>query len=237
MGGPGIVAGSGENPRPLSTTGWDTRLYWHWIFYNSIAFIALLTAVAVMVWLSVDVLDLAVGNRNLVGALLVATFGALLFGGVLGSLQWLVVRERVLVPRRRWVVANVGPALLGWLLVIMPAVLQAYRAHEDVGVAYMLAASQTLALGPLLGLSQAVVLRGYTPRWAWWIAANLVSWLIVDLVVAVTQRFNPFDFSNGNDSIAGLYLMLVATTPLTGRAILWVLAPSVISGQKAATTS
>jgi hypothetical protein len=45
------------------------RLYWHWIFYNSIAFIALLTAVAVMVWLSMDVLDLAVGNRNLVGAL------------------------------------------------------------------------------------------------------------------------------------------------------------------------
>jgi hypothetical protein len=134
-------------------------------------------------------------------------------------------------------VANVGPALLGWLLVIMPAVLQAYGAHEDVGVAYMLAASQTLALGPLLGLSQAVVLRAYIPRWAWWIAANLVSWLIVDLVVVVTQRFNPFDFGNGNDSIAGLYLMLVATTPLTGRAILWVLAPSVISGQKAATTS
>jgi hypothetical protein len=100
MGGPGIVAGSGERPRDVSPTGWDTRLYWHWIFYNSIAFIALLTAVAVMVWLSMDVLDLAVGNRNLVGALLVATLGALLFGGVLGSLQWLVVRERVPVPRR-----------------------------------------------------------------------------------------------------------------------------------------
>jgi hypothetical protein len=31
---------------------------------------------------------------------------------------------------------------------------------------YLLAASQTLALGPLLGLSQAAVLRGYTRRWA-----------------------------------------------------------------------
>jgi hypothetical protein len=107
------VAGSGENPRALSTTGWDTRLYWHWIFYNSIAFIALLTAVALMVWLSVDVLDLAVGNRNLVGALLVATFGALLFGGVLGSLQWLVVRERVLVPRRRWGRGQRRPGIAG----------------------------------------------------------------------------------------------------------------------------
>jgi hypothetical protein len=42
--------------------------------------------------------------------------------------------------------------------------------------------SQTLALGPLLGLSQALVLRKYTRRWAWWIGANLASWLIVDLL-------------------------------------------------------
>jgi hypothetical protein len=48
---------------------------------------------------------------------------------------------------------------------------------------------------------------------------------------------NPFDFSHGNDSIAELYLMLVTTTPLTGRAILWVLAPSVVSGQQAGATS
>ena len=81
-------------------------------------------------------------------------------------------------------VANVGPALLGWVLVIMPAD-QAREAHQDVGVAYMLVVSPTLALGPLLGLSQAVVLRAYTPRWPWWIAANLLSWLIVDLVVVL----------------------------------------------------
>ena len=47
-----------------------------------------------------------------------------------------------------------------------------------------------------------------------------MSWLIVDLVVVVIQHFNPFDYSNGNDSIAEIYLMLIATTPLTGRAIL-----------------
>ena len=103
----------------------------------------------------------------------------------------------------------------------MPAVIKAQQAHQDVGVAYMLAVCQTLPLSSLLGLSQEVVLRAYTPRWAWWIAANLVSWLIVDLVVVVIQHINPFDFSHGKDSIAELYLMLVATTPLTGRAILW----------------
>jgi hypothetical protein len=46
----------------------------------------------------------------------------------------------------------------------------------------MLAVSQTLALGPLLGLSQSLVLRKHTGRWAWWIGANLASWLIVDLL-------------------------------------------------------
>ena len=76
----------------------------------------------------------------------------------------------------------------------------------------MLAVSQTLALGPLLGLSQALVLRNYTRRWAWWIGANLASWLIVDLAVALLPYFNPLDFSHGTDSIAQLYLMLVATT-------------------------
>jgi hypothetical protein len=216
----------------VSTSGWETRLYWRWILYNSLAFIALLSAVAVMAWLAVDVLDLAVANRSMISALLVATFGALLFGTVLGSLQWLVVRERLPIPRRQWIVANVGPALVGWLLVIMPAVIQAQDTDADVGLAYMLAVSQTLALGPLLGLSQSLVLRKYTRRGAWWIGANLASWLIVDLVVALVQQFNPLDFSHGTDSIAQLYLMLVATTPLTGRALLWVLAPSAVFDQQ-----
>ncbi len=231
------MAVSGEDRGAVSTSGWDTRLYWRWILYNSLAFIALLTAVAVMAWLAVDVLDLAVANRSMISALLVATLGALLFGTVLGSLQWLVVRERLQIPRRQWIVANVGPALVGWLLVIMPAVIQAQNTDADVGLAYMLAVSQTLALGPLLGLSQALVLRKYTRRWAWWIGANLASWLIVDLLVALVQRFNPFDFSHGNDSIAQLYLMLVATTPLTGRVLLWVLAPSAIFDQQATAKS
>jgi hypothetical protein len=61
-----------------------------------------------------------------------------LFGGVLGALQWLVVRERVPVPRRRWIVANIGPALLAWLLVILPAVINAQNSQEDVSTAYLL---------------------------------------------------------------------------------------------------
>jgi hypothetical protein len=41
-----------------------------------------------------------------------------------------------------------GPALLAWLLVIMPAVIDAQNSREDASVAHPLAASQALALAP-----------------------------------------------------------------------------------------
>ena len=220
-----------------ASSGWSTRLYWLWILYNSVAFVVVLTAVAVLSWIGADVLHLDVTSRSWVVALLVSVFGALLFGGVLGTLQWLVIRQRVPVPRKPWIVASVGPALVGWLFVILPAVITAQDSNTSVSGAYLLAASQTLALGPLLGLSQASVLRGYTRRWAWWIAANLASWLIVDAVFyLLSQRFEALDFTRQDGSVAQVYLMLIASTPLTGRMLLWVLAPLAVLSQDEATT-
>jgi hypothetical protein len=109
-----------------------------------------------------NVLHLTLASGHVVVALLIATVGAVLFGGVLGALQWLVVRERVPLLRRAWITANIGPALLAWLLVIMPAVIEAQNSHKNASTAYLLAAGQALALGPLLGLSQSLVLRKVT---------------------------------------------------------------------------
>jgi len=219
-----------------SSTGWSARLYWQWILYNSAAFVVVLTAVAVLGWIGADMLDVSLASRSWVGALVVATLGALLFGGVLGALQWLVVRQRVPVPRKRWIVANVGPALVGWLFVILPAVIGAQDSGESVSGAYLLAASQTLALGPLLGLSQASVLREYTSRWAWWIAANIVSWVIVHVLFYVLSWWlDDLDFTRLDGSIVQVYLMLIATTPLTGRMLLWVLAPSAVLNNEEST--
>ena len=221
----------------VPSNGWSTRLYWQWILYNSVAFVVVLTAVAVLSWIGADLLHVSLAHRGRVMALLVATVGALLFGGVLGGLQWLVIRQRVPVDRKRWIVASVGPALVGWLFVILPAVISAQDSGTDVSGAYLLAASQTLALGPLLGLSQAAVLRDHTSRWAWWIAANIISWLIVNAVFLLLSRwFADLDFTRSDGSIAQVYLMLIATTPLTGRMLLWVLAPSAVFSQEPATT-
>jgi hypothetical protein len=220
---------SGSGQRVVSANGWNTRLYWLWIWYNAIAFVTVLTVGFLLALLGSNVLHLALASHVVV-ALLIATVGAVLFGGVLGALQWLVVRERVPIPRRAWVTANIGPALLAWLLVIMPAVIEAQNSHKDASVAYLLAGSQALALGPLLGLSQSLVLRKVTSRWAWWIGANIVSWLIVNAVVyLLSQVFGGLNVLTGDGSIAEVYLTLIATTPLTGRMLLWVLAPSALA--------
>jgi hypothetical protein len=221
----------------VAPNGWSLRLYWQWILNNSVAFVVVLTAVAVLSWIGADLLHVSLAHRGRVMALLVATVGALLFGGVLGGLQWLVIRQRVPVDRKRWIVASVGPALVGWLFVILPAVISAQDSGANVSGAYLLAASQTLALGPLLGLSQAVVLRDHTSRWAWWIVANIASWLIVHAVSYVLSFwFDGLDLARNDGSVVQVYLMLIATTPLTGRMLLWVLAPSAVLSQEPAAT-
>ncbi|MFE0653842.1 hypothetical protein ACFVZH_35300 [Streptomyces sp. NPDC059534] len=224
------MAASDSCLKSASPSGWDARLYWQWIGYNTIAFVIVLTVGFVLALVGSDALNLKLVSRHLVVALVIATLGAILFGGALGALQWLVVRRRVPIPRKVWITANVGPALLAWLLVIMPAVITAQESGDDVSTAYLLAASQSLALGPLLGLSQAMVLRKVTSRWAWWIGANLASWLIVDAVIYLLSRLSgDLDVLTGKGSVIEVYLTLIATTPLTGRALLWVLAPSALT--------
>ena len=73
-----------EQGQAKSTCGWDARLYWLWILYNAVAFVVVLTAAGVLAWIGGDILHLDLANGGKLGALLVATAGALLLGGVLG---------------------------------------------------------------------------------------------------------------------------------------------------------
>ncbi|MHA4777196.1 hypothetical protein L1085_022250 [Streptomyces sp. MSC1_001] len=75
-----------------------------------------------------------------------------------------------------------------------------------------------------------MVLRKVTSHWARWIGANLASWLIVDAVIYLLSRLSEdLDVLTGKESVIEVYLTLIATTPLTGRALLWVLAPSALA--------
>ncbi len=208
-------------------TGWDAHLWRLWALYTAVAYTIILGVIVILTSLGLHVTEVALDHR-FVGTLLIASFGAVLYGAVLGALQWRVLRERVPIPRREWVRAAVTPALVVWIVVVVPAGIAAENSGDDIRVSYFLAISQALALGPLIGFSQAVALRPYTERWKWWIAANFVSWLVAQaLFYVVSLIFGAFDFAHGNGSPLEAYLVLLAATPLSGRWMLWVTASDV----------
>ena len=52
----------------------------------------------------------------------------------------------------------------------------------------------------------------------------------------LSRWFDGLDLTRNDGSVAEVYLMLIATTPLTGRMLLWVLAPSAVRSQEEVTT-
>jgi hypothetical protein len=205
-------------------TGWDARLWWRWALYSALAYTVVLAVVG-LTSLGLDATRIAVDHRA-AGTLVIATVGALLYGGVLGASQWRVLRERLPIPCRAWVLASVIPALITWIAVVVPAGIAADSSNRDLRVAYFLAVSQALALGPLIGFAQASALRPYTRSWKWWIPANLVSWLVVEAVFYLASLIaGAFGFAHGGGSPLEAYLVLIVAAPISGRWLLWVTAP------------
>jgi hypothetical protein len=109
----------------------------------------------------------------------------------------------------------------------VPAAISADTSGHDLRVAYWLALSQALALGPLIGFAQARALKPYTDRWKWWIAANIGSYLVVYAIFYLASLiFGSFDFAHGEGTPIEAYIVLISTTPISGRWLLWVTAPS-----------
>jgi hypothetical protein len=215
--------------------GWDTRLWCWWALYTALAYTIILATIGVLAALGLDLIHVVTANHRLVGTLLIATFGAALYGGVLGTLQWRVLRERVAIPRRKWIAAAVVPALAAWIVVVVPTAIHASGSKHDLDVAYLLAVSQALALGPLVGFSQATALKPYTDRWAWWIGANVVSYLAgYVLFFLISQIFGSVNFAKGQGTPLDAYIVLLLTAPLSARWMLWITAPGATRSTTAA---
>ncbi len=73
--------------------------------------------------------------------------------------------------------ATLVPAFFVWLLVVSPAAVDTLARGGDTLTAFRNGIIQALVLGPLIGMSQATAFRGHTTRWAWWLAANVVTYL------------------------------------------------------------
>ncbi len=157
---------------------WDWRLFGRWILVNSIAFIVIPVVAILLERLASAATHDLVDDQRPLAVLIIAAVGAGTQGVILGRWQWRLLRRRVPeLRRRRWVMATLVPAFFVWLAVISPAAVDILARGGNTLEAFSNGIIQALVLGPLIGLSQATALRGHSTRWAWWLAANVVTYL------------------------------------------------------------
>lgn len=112
-------------------------------------------------------------------ALAVIVAAGLVEGLALGSAQaWALHRWLPALRRRRYVLATVLVAGLGWAAGSAPSVLSADQGGAAPPLTTMLlgAAGIGLLAGPLLGAAQAATLRDAAPHPWRWVGANLAAW-------------------------------------------------------------
>ena len=112
-------------------------------------------------------------------ALAVVVAAGLVEGVALGSAQvWPLGRWLSSLRRGRYVLATVLVAGLGWAGASAPAVLTGDGGGDAPPLSLVLigAAGLGLVMGPVLGLAQAVALRGATPHPWRWVSANAAAW-------------------------------------------------------------
>jgi len=165
----------------------EVSLWLRWVLANAageaigLGGSALLWAAAV-VYLGVD----SGPTASVLLAAVAVLAGALIEGTVVGTAQWLVLNERLHTLRwKTWGLATGAGAFLAWTLGMVPSTLislganspgQAPPPEPSDAVVYALAFLMGLVLGPILGLAQWFVLRGYVRRAALWMPANALAW-------------------------------------------------------------
>ncbi len=157
---------------------WDGRLFGMWILVNSVAFLVIPVVAILLERLASAATHDLFDDRRTLAVLIIAAVGAGTQGVILGRWQWRLLRRRMPELRRgRWVMATLVPAFAVWLAVISPAAVDILARGGDTLAAFGNGIVQALVLGPLIGLSQATALRTHTARWAWWLAAHVVTYL------------------------------------------------------------
>lgn len=118
------------------------------------------------------------GAAERTAAISVVVAGGLVEGLALGTAQAAVLSR--LLPRlrsRRYVLATVVVAGLGWAVGSLPQVLSTDSgASPPVGLVVLGGAGIGVVTGPLLGGVQALALRGAVADPARWVPANLLAW-------------------------------------------------------------
>ena len=128
----------------------------------------------------------AAGATGTTTGFVLVVAGGLVEGTALGALQATVIRTRLGVSRPTWIVATVVVAGLGWAAASAPAALSGDSGGSPPALGWILAGAVALgsAMGAVLGVAQAAVLRRAGVRHPWrWVTANATGWAVAMPVI------------------------------------------------------
>jgi hypothetical protein len=132
-------------------------------------------------------------------------------GGIQGTLQWLVLRQRV-SQAGWWVLAGAVGYATGWVLSPSKVLLR-----DPIWAMWLMDAAVT---GAAIGAAQWLVLRRQVPRAGWWIPVNAAGWIVGVIVSALVLL-------SGSQSLSMSILAFAVGGALvggiTGIALAWLL--------------
>lgn len=161
-------------------------------------------------------------GREVAAVLSLVVAGGLVEGTALGVAQSAGLRDWLPgLPVRRWVVATVVVAGLGWAAASAPSVLAGDDGEEPARLLVLLgAAALGAVLGTVLGAAQATALRAVVQRPRRWVGISVTGWVPAMVVLFVGATTPAQDWSVAAVAATGAVTGLVAGAVLglvTGR--------------------
>lgn len=106
--------------------------------------------------------------------------GALVYGFLLGIVQWLAMRRYLRSARwLPWTLATAAGGAMRWLILVLAALSLAQVLQAGALPAVVFVLGLGALAGILVGVCQALVLRLYISRTSWWVLSNAVAWIVI----------------------------------------------------------
>jgi hypothetical protein len=165
------------------------RIFWlRWIVNYSLGeLLAIGLATLIGRLLLIELSDQLAHAPGLITPLMLAVIG-LAEGWMIGYVQWRSLSRLVVnFKRRLWIVVTMAVMVVGWLIIVPPAIffislfIDFHLTAHYYSILYTALAG--LCFGSVIGTGQFFVIRRFYKNSMMWVAANSVSWMLSFLLV------------------------------------------------------